>query len=113
MGAESNMGGASTPQTTPTAGTGMQPGGMNLSQLFMNNAPTNQAGGGMQLPQIMAPARQPMPTMPVRTPMPQMQAPAPLTGPLVMREAMMQRLQKDGAPSAMDRWWMRHQTNNR
>lgn len=75
MGGQSSMGGASSP-TQATQGTGMQPGGFDLSKLFMGNTATNQPGGGQQLPQIMAPPRQPMPTMPQRTPMPMPQAPA-------------------------------------
>lgn len=67
MGGQSNMGGASTPQTgAPNA---------NLQNLFMQNAPTNMAGGGTQLPQITAPARPAM-QMPPRIPLPQ--APAPM-----------------------------------
>lgn len=74
MGGQSNMGGA----TQATQGTGMQP--FDLSKLFMGNAPASQATGGMQLPQIQAPARPPMPTLPVRTPMPQPQVAQPQGG---------------------------------
>lgn len=64
---QNGMGGAATPQAgAPNA---------SLQNLFMQNAPTNPAGGGAQLPQITAPARPAM-QMPPRIPLPQ--APTPV-----------------------------------
>lgn len=85
-GQSSGMGGAASP-TQATQGTGMQPGGFDLSKLFMGNMATNQPSGGMQLPQIMAPPRQPMPVMPQRTPMPLPQMPK--AAPPLSKEAQM------------------------
>ena len=107
MGGQTSMGGAATPQTNPTPGFGAQQGGFDLSKLFMGNTATNQPSGGQQLPQIMAPPRQPMPTMPVRTPMPMPQAPAqdPVAS---LREKMLTGWKNYNQLNPVERSRMRH-----
>lgn len=104
MGGQSNMGGA----TQATQGTGMQP--FDLSKLFMGNSPTSQATGGMQLPQIQAPVRPPMPTMPVRQPLPQVAPPPPEMDRIQkMRQGMMEAI----SASPREKWLDRNRTDNR